>query len=73
MPIDEESPFKPLELERKDLKMVLLGQCKEIHKNNYISSDEDCPCDKNNHESRSYVTKLNSILTLVCFSMRYNI
>ena len=49
---------------------MFLGQCEEIHKHNYTSSNEGCPCEKNNLDSNSYVTKLDSILTLVCFSMR---
>jgi len=88
--------FHDILLERKEIKMVLIGQCEEIHTipeyaktlenapknsalflemNNNDTLNEDCECmdDKENLDKLiedSYVTKMTSIVTLICFSMR---
>ena len=64
--------FTQIILKRKALKMVLLGQCEEVTKHDYQKSG-DCPCDSERSYSSSYVTKLESLVTLACFSVRYQI
>ena len=68
---NNETVFTQIILKRKALKMVLLGQCEEVTRHDYQKSD--CPCESDRSYSSSYVTKLESLVTLVCFSVRYQI
>lgn len=100
--------FHEITLKRKDIKMLVLGQCEEVQKhehdqnfnanflshpkngtsgkyelilyirNKYVFQIEvtrqkiahDCEEEKEYSEQSSYVTKLGTLVTLFCFSMR---
>ena len=64
--------FTSLTLEEREMKLLLTGECDQVRRHQETEDLEVLELHQTAQVavSGSYVTKLKSILTLVCFSMR---